>query len=206
MSGPVAMGAPFEVQPHIRLVDSAGETVPVSGHVVMASLAGGPDTTGMLLPSQNCYGVSVMGHVYFNGLFAAGTPGNYKLNFTSVEVGHVTHAVNLIEPMAFKPLVDPTGIAIARAASDSKANSVFSTQPRVRLVNSSGSTVPLSGYQIVASVSGGSGTLLPTANCTVATVAGFSNYTGLYVDQAGTYTLNFNLTGVGNDNQTLNIS
>jgi len=177
--------------------------------MVMASLAGEPGSTGVLLPAKNCCGMSVMGHVYFNGLFAAGSPGNYKVNFTSLEFGHVTHVLNLIEPTAFKPqivLIDPTDIAIARFASDSNANTVFSTQPRVRLVNSSGGTVPLSGYNIVASVSGGTGSLLPTSNCSVLTLGGFSNYSGLYVDQAGSYSLNFNCAGVGSDAQTLNIS
>jgi hypothetical protein len=205
----VTVGDPFAEQPRVRLVDASGATVPVTGFVVQASLSGETGSTGVLLPARSCFGVSVMGVVYFNDLMVSGTPGTYSLNFSAAGVGDARQSLDVIGNNKFQLqqlLLQPTDIQIARYASDSSANTVFSTQPRVRFVNSSGGTVPVTGYDVIASVSGGTGTLKPTANCTVSSTAGFCNFTGLYVDAAGTYTLDFTSPGVGQDQQTLNIS
>jgi len=137
----------------------------------------------------------------------AGDPGTYTLNFIATGVNSASQPIVITESLESKlaPLDAPVGIVIQQAASNSTQNVTFATQPHIRFVNASGGTVPVNGYIVTAYVTGGTGSLLPTANTSKASVFGFSFFSGLYVDQAGSYTLNFNSTDVGSTSQSLTI-
>jgi len=155
---------PFARQPHIRLVDDKGATVHVDGYVVNVTLMG---RGGVLLPAGKCQGVSKKGVVEFSGLYVDGHPSNeYMLFFSCADVGTTSQGL-VVLPNEVD--LKPTGVAILTpATSPSYVGVPFAQQPRVRLTNSSGGTVPVSGYQVVASVApapGQVGQLLPAANC-----------------------------------------
>jgi len=166
------------------------------------ALSGGD---GKLLPAINCRGVSILGFVTFSGLYVDGVPGNYSLNFNSSGVGNASQSIN-IYPSASK--THPANIVLAPKASSPSAVGVpFTTQPRIRFVNSAGGTDPVNDYPVTVALSSsgtGTGVLLPVANCRVTSVSGFANFSALYIaGDPGNYVLNFNAADVGNCSQAM---
>jgi len=216
-SGASEVGVPFSVQPRLRLVDATDGTLPVNDYVVTASLSQQPGFEGVLLPKQNCTAKSVQGNVYFNNLFVGGEAGTYNLNFNCADVGNASQSMTINEQKEKEkekaveskgPSLKPAGIVIQVAAtSPSTAGVTFTQQPRIRFVNSSGGTVPVTGFVVTAYVTGPpGGVLLPAPNCTGVSFLGFVFFSGLYVaGDPGEYTLNFNCTDVGFASQPLDI-
>jgi len=128
------------------------------------------------------------------------------LNFNSADVGNASQPLLITGDEEAKVDTVPTAIVIATQASNSTVNVPFSKQPLIRFVGPNGQTVPVTGYIVTSYVSGAPGNLLPLPNTTGSSINGFVLFSGLYVDTAGEFTLNFNSADVGNASQGLNIS
>ena len=88
-----------------------------------------------------------------------------------------------------------TAAAITTQPTGAVSGSVLGTQPVIRLVDASGTTVTSSSVNVVASIASGTGTLSGTT--TVAASAGVATFTNLVITgTAGSFTVTFTPTGL----------
>ena len=178
-------GVALTTQPVVRITDLSGNIVTSSTLSVVASIASG---TGTL--SGNTTVAAVNGVATFTNLVLSGTVGNFTLAFTPTSLTAATSSsFALGVGAATKAMItaDPAGAA---------AGTAFTSQPVVRIADSSGNTVTSSTVNVVASIGSGSGGTL-SGTTTVAAVNGVATFTDLVLTgTAGNFTLTFTPTSL----------
>jgi len=146
------------------------------------SFAGGSTTT----VKTSVSGVAAFSNLLINGA------GSYTLTFRLV--GHAAERTSnsfTVDPAAAAKLV-----MVTQPSSTASAGVAFATQPAVRLQDSFGNNVSLSGRTVTASVAAGSGTLAGTLTATT-NANGVATFATLRIDGAtGSRTLRFSSSGV----------
>lgn len=177
-------GLPLAVQPVVRITDSGRNTVSSSTVNVVASIASG---TGTLTGTTTKTAIS--GVATFTDLVVTGSPGQFKLTFTSA--GFPATTSNSFTLAAGSP----TTSTIAREPGGAVDGVAFAVQPIVRIVDSSGNTVTGSSVNVVASIASGTGRL--TGTTTKPAIAGVATFSDLAITgTAGSFMLTFTPTGV----------
>jgi len=198
-TSPSVEGVPFATQPRLRFVNSSGGTVPVTGFVVNASLGGA--TTAVLQPPVSCVGVSILGYVFFSGLYVSGDPGTYQLTFTNVDVGYVTQRLDITENLAD---VKPDGLTLTRmVSSPTPSGQPFATQPQVRLTHH-GQLARVDGVEVVVSISNPTGaTGMLCGSHSGRSHLGVVDFPALNIvgDASEEYVLTFTAAGIGSTMQ-----
>jgi hypothetical protein len=140
----------------VRLVDSFGNTAPVSGVTVTAALTGGSGTLGGTRSRQT----NAQGEVTYTDLIFVGSVGTKTVNFGSGSLTGVdaSIAVTAGAPASF--------VAVDGENQSAVAGKAVATPPAVKITDVDGN--PVSGISVTFSVTAGGGS---TANSTAVTDA-----------------------------------
>lgn len=180
-----AAGSAFTTQPVIRITDSSGNTVTTSAVNVVASIASG---TGTLSGTTTI--TAVNGVATYTNLVLSGSTGNFTLAFTPTSLTAATSS-------SFALGVGAVSKAMITAQPSGAVNGVaLTSQPVVRITDSSENTVTTSTVNVVVSIGSGSGGTL-SGTTTVATVNGVATFTDLVLSgTVGNFTLTFTPTSL----------
>ncbi len=170
----------FPQQPIVELLD--GTAAPLSGINITASIASGSGTlTGTLTVVTNGSGQALFPNLRING------SGNHTIRFTAAGFG-VTVDSNVVN------VVPPTISINTQPSASATSNIVFAQQPAVELLDNS--AAPISGINITALITSGTGTLLGT-NTVATNGSGLAVFTDLTIDGTGNHTIRFIAAGSG---------
>jgi hypothetical protein len=190
-SGSALSGAAFGAQPTITFLDSAGNTTSASA-TITATVSAGATIVG-----TNTVSVTTQTSATFNNLGLNGiNEASYTVTYSAAGLSSTSQQVTVTTGAA-------TAIAFDTRALGTISGANFSTQPKIKLIDSGGNTVINTVKTITASITGINGTL--TGIRTAATIdeatgeaTGVAIFSGLgFTGAAGTnYTLSFSADGI----------
>lgn len=160
-------GAAFSTQPQITLRDQNVATMlNDSSTVVTASISAGGALVGTTTAT------AIAGLVTFSDLGISGTAGTaYTLTYSASGVTAVTQSVTVTVGAASK-------LQILRSSSGAQTGVAFTTQPRIRIVDSGGNLV--SSYTATTiTASANSSTCFTGSSATATTSSGVAEFSGL---------------------------
>ncbi|MGH8573916.1 MAG: hypothetical protein ACREX8_15280, partial [Gammaproteobacteria bacterium] len=181
-SSAVQNGQVFPVQPLIQVQDADGANIaPPSGTTVTAEIASGTGTLGGTLTRT----VDGTGKATFTDLQLSGSPGSYRLRFTSDGLDQAT-SDNIVlgggPAASITVTTQPPGTALSGEVFDP------AEQPAVEVKDAGGNPVP--GIEVTASVASGSGTLDGEASVTT-DANGAAAFGDLGITGTGAHTIGF---------------
>lgn len=177
-------GIPFAQQPRIRLHDAHGNLVPNASEPVTVSVSSGADVIGeaTVTPSG--------GIAAFTNAGLSGAVGSYVLTYSAnVTDGSVTQPVSLSAGAA-------ADLQVHVAAAGASGDVPFTTQPAVRIVDSSGNLVSGATHAVTIAVVTSGGSIIGTPTATA--VQGVASFSDVGVSgPPGTYALSYSASIAG---------
>ena len=192
-------GSALATQPVIKIVDAGGNTVTSFTGNVVASIATGSGTlTGTTTIA------AVAGVATFTNLVITGTAGAFTLTFTPAALTAVTSNNVTISAGAASKL------SISTASVGTASGAVFTTQPRITLLDAGNNTVTGTTPVITAQITqiGGSGYLVGTSTASVTSGTGIATFSGLGITGTSgqTYTITYSSPGVSSVTATVTVT
>lgn len=180
-------GAPWGVQPAVRVFDAGGNPVTTSSLSVTLSITSGTGASGAVLACTPSLSVSaVAGVATFAGCRVDKAAAGYTLKASGAGVTAGTSAAFDVRVGA------PAKLAFGTQPGGGTAGTAWTTQPAVLVEDAGGNPVPTAANAVTLAI--GSGTTGATLACTGglsrAATAGTASFAGCTLDKAGTaYTL-----------------
>jgi len=172
-----ASGAPFTTAPHVRLVDSFGNTAAASTLAVTLSVSSPATLLGTAVVAPTA------GEITFIGVGLTGLSGDYTLTYSAPGLAAAMQSVTLAAGA-------PTNLVLTSQPAGAVSGAPFSTQPIVELRDNAGNRTT-SAATVTATLASGAGPLQGTT--AVAASAGVATFTNLRIDRATAHTLRFSV-------------
>lgn len=166
-SAGTAAGATFSTQPQITLKDQfSGTILTDSSTVVTATISAGGSLVGTTTAT------AIAGVVSFSNLGISGTAGTaYTVTYSAAGVTAVTQSATVTVGAATK-------LNVSRNGAGAQTGAPFTTQPRIRIVDSGGNLV--SSYTATTiTASANSSTCFTGSSVTATTSSGVAEFSGL---------------------------
>jgi hypothetical protein len=178
--GGAETGIAFAAQPVVVIRDATGALVPSATSAVTVSLVSTTATgTGTLSGTTTVNAVN--GIATFSGL-TIGSPGTYRLRFTSTGLTSVTSA-------SFMVTQGVRQLVITKQPGGAVSYQYLTSQPVIELRDATGAKVSGATNAVTVAIATGNGTL--TGTLTVNAVQGTATFTDLVVSGSGAQTLRF---------------
>lgn len=144
---------PFAPQPRLQLFDSGNNAVPMSGVIVLADVAPGPNASLLTLGGDTTITDS-LGRAAFSQLRGGGTAGRYVIRFSAGGIAPaLSDSVSIAAGSLSKLLLVAQPVSVVTAL-------LFAPAPTVQLADGYGNAVKQSGVLVSVAVAGASTAIL----------------------------------------------
>ncbi|HEV3329142.1 MAG TPA: fibronectin type III domain-containing protein, partial [Acidimicrobiales bacterium] len=180
-------GSPFSSQPVVKVEDGAGDVVTTSSAPVTLAIASGSGTLACTSnPVTSSSGVAI----FAGCAITLGTQGSFTLSAASTGLTTATSSSFTVAGSAAK-------LVLTTQPSNASSGTAFSTQPVVKVEDTSGDVVTTSSAPVTLSIATGTGTLACTTN-PVTSSSGVATFAGcaITLGTPGSFTLSAASSGL----------
>jgi len=183
----------FVTQPSVAVQDAGGNRVTTdSSSVVTVALTVGTATLSGTTQATASSGVATFSGLKYNA------EATIVLTFSSGSLAAVNQTVHVLAQGSAAKL------AVLTSAAGAQAGAAFSTQPVIELQDVTSARVTLDSSTVVTVAISGSASITGTTQVTSA--SGLATFSGLRVDDSGTFTLTYSATDLASTTQSITVA